>query len=284
MQLYSRLDKNTHGTLDFPVEYYYVDSTHPRYQMSFHWHKEWELMRIVQGTFQISIDDKQFSLSRGDVLLIPGETLHGGEPTDCVYECLDFDLYALFNKLSFAKPYLRPFYRKNYLPQTYFPADSNCKVNEIVSELMACFKEDCPELDTICYIGNIFSHITKHSLYSTQKDTADSRWAYKIKPVLEYIDAHYAEAISLTDLAQLADMNPKYFCRVFYSLTHYTPINYVNFYRIEQAAYLLDTTDLSVTTIGMECGFWESSHFTKVFKKYKHVTPKKYRQTIQQKH
>lgn len=175
MQLYSRLDKNTHGTLDFPVEYYYVDSTHPRYQMSFHWHKEWELMRVVQGTFQISIDDKQYSLSRGDILLIPGETLHGGEPTDCVYECLDFDLYALFNKLPFAKPYLRPFYRKNYLPQTYFPAIGTCKVNELVGELMACFKGECPELDAVCYIGKFFrtSPNTNCTVHKKTRPTAD---------------------------------------------------------------------------------------------------------------
>ena len=283
MQLYSRLDKKTHGTPDFPVEHYYVDSNHPRYKMSFHWHKEWELIRIIEGFFQIFIDNKQFNLSKGDIMLIPSETLHGGEPDDCIYECLDFDLYALFKKLDFAKAHLRPFYRKNYITQIYFPKNDQCEFNIIANKLMHCFDDDCPELDAICYIGNIFSYIIKNGRYSTQKDNSDSRWVYKIKPVLEYIDQHFGETISLEDLARIAGMNEKYFCRVFYSLTHYTPMNYVNFYRIEQAAYMLDTTDLSVTDIGMECGFWESSHFTKVFKKYKGTTPKKYRQNLHQK-
>lgn len=284
MQLYSHLDKKSHGTLDFPVEYYYVDPSHPRYHMSFHWHKEWELMRVIDGSFQISIDNEQYHLTKGDILLIPGETLHGGEPEECIYECLDFDLYSLFKKIDFAKPHLRPFYRKDNIPQIYFPASAQYEINVLTDKLMSSFKSPCCELDALCYIGNIFSHIIKNKLYNTEKSNSDSRWTYKIKPVLEYIDTHYKESISLEDLAKIAGMNPKYFCRVFCSLTHYTPINYVNFYRIEQAAFMLDTTELSITEIGMECGFWESSHFTKVFKKYKGITPKEHRQNLRSKH
>jgi len=54
-------------------------------------------------------------------------------------------------------------------------------------------------------------------------------------------------------------------------------MDYVNFYRIERAAYLLITSSLPVTAVGLECGFAEASYFTKVFQKYKHVTPKQYR-------
>ena len=86
--------------------------------------------------------------------------------------------------------------------------------------------------------------------------------------------------LSLDDLAEVAGMNPKYFCRVFRSLTNHSPVDYLNFYRIEQAANLLDSTDLPVTEVGNQCGFWESSYFTKVFRKYKGVTPARYRQSV----
>ena len=45
--MYSLLqhEKKQHGTPDFPAEYHYIDYSHPRYHMSFHWHKEWELIR-----------------------------------------------------------------------------------------------------------------------------------------------------------------------------------------------------------------------------------------------
>ncbi len=276
MQLYTYLDKKQHGTLEFPAEYYYVDAQHPRYRMGFHWHKEWELLQVLEGSFSVYLEDKQYVLHPGDVLLIPGETLHGGEPHDAVYTCLVFDLYGLFHKTDAVKPLLRPFYRKEYAPRLLFPASRDGTVNEISQEMTTEWGQPGYELTVLSGLGRLFAHLIRTEQYSRQT-AADSHWSDKLKPVLEYIDRHYDQAVRLKDLAQAAGMSPKYFCRVFRAMTHYTPMNYVNLYRIEQAAYLLETTDMSITEIGSRCGFWESSHFTKVFKQYKHTTPRDYR-------
>ena len=89
-------EKKQHGTLAFPAEYYYIDSTHPQYHMPFHWHKEWELIRVISGSFTAHIDEEEYTAVAGDILLIRGSMLHGGTPTDCVYECFVFDLHGLF--------------------------------------------------------------------------------------------------------------------------------------------------------------------------------------------
>ena len=112
---------------------------------------------------------------------------------------------------------------------------------------------------------------------STVTDTEMHR-IDQIKSVLEYIESNFESPLSLEELSGVIGQNPKYFCRTFKHLTHQSPMDYVNFYRVEQAAFLLSTTKLSITSIAMECGFCESSYFTKVFKKYKGVTPKKYRE------
>ena len=59
-------------------------------------------------------------------------------------------------------------------------------------------------------------------------------------------------------------------------MTHRTPIDYLNYYRIEQACFKLATSNDSIAEIGMSCGFNDESYFIKTFKKYKGVTPKKY--------
>jgi AraC-like DNA-binding protein len=133
----------------------------------------------------------------------------------------------------------------------------------------------CLSLETLSAIANLFSWLIKGERY--QKASNESRWSSRIKPVLEYIEAHYNEALSLDILAGVIGMNARYFCKVFYSLTHTTPMNYVNSYRIEQATFLLESTDLTITQIATECGFWESGYFTKVFKKYKGTTPQCHR-------
>lgn len=280
MHSFSSLDRTQHGTLEFPVEYYYVDQQHPRYQMPFHWHSEWEILRILDGHMQISLDDEQYTLSKGDILLIRGGMLHGGEPENCVYECLVFDLYGIFHRIEMVKLYLRPFYRQTYLPQSLYLSDSCPEVSDTVEKLMEVFSlgNNCPELETVAALSRLFAWIRNSGNYTEVSPSEDSgSRTDRIKPVLEFIETHYSQSLTLKDLSLAAGMNPKYFCRVFRSLTHHSPMDYLNFYRIEQAAHMLDSTELSVTEVGNRCGFWESSYFTKVFRKYKEITPLQYR-------
>lgn len=64
-------------------------------------------------------------------------------------------------------------------------------------------------------------------------------------------------------------------------MTHRTPIEYLNYYRLERASYLLTSTDLPVTQVAMDCGFNDLSYFIRSFKKYRGITPKKYRDRAQ---
>ena len=283
MHALTHLDRKQHGTDAFPVEYYYVDGQHPRYQMPFHWHNAWEILRVLDGTLHISLDREQYSVRSGDVLLIRGGVLHGGEPENCVYECLVFDLYGIFRSMEMVKPYLRPFYRQTSIPRSFYPAEENCPVTAMAGELMGIFSggSGCPELETVAGLCRLFAWIRKNGQCEnlSAQEGSDSR-TDRIKPVLEHIESHYSMPLTLNDLAEVAGMNPKYFCRVFRSLTNHSPVDYLNFYRIEQAANLLDSTDLPVTEVGNRCGFGESSYFTKVFRKYKSVTPARYRQNV----
>lgn len=282
-------DKNQHGTLEFPAEYHYVDCKHPRYQMPFHWHKEWEILRILSGSFHLHLDDANYLAQPGDVFLIRGGVLHGGTPEDCVYECLVFDLHGLFRSMDSVKGALRPVYRQKLLPSAYFSAATPGKIHRIVEELMEAFRSEreanaiiCTELETIGCISSLFSWILKEHLYTSEdeKDFSTNHRMEQVKSVLEFIENHYGENLTLEQLSTVAGMNPKYFCRIFRSITHQSPMDYVNFFRIEQAAYLLDSTELPITAVGSDCGFVESSYFTKVFKKYKRLTPRQYRQSI----
>lgn len=288
-------EQKQHGTVDFPVAYYYVDENHIQYNMPFHWHKEWELIRILQGDFLLHGDESEYAARAGDILLIRDGMLHGGTPVNCVYECLVFDLHGLFRDVNPVKKYLTPIYRNLQAPLVYYP-DRYPDVYPIVEELMGAFSPDspgtykpeekavirfpaAPELIVLGNISRLFSSILQHKLYTEQiKGTVDSpRKIMQLKPVLEYMKTHYASPLTLAELAQVAGMSPKYFCRFFHSLTHQTPIDYVNYYRIEQAAHFLNSTYMTVTAIGLECGFNDSSYFVKAFKKYKGMTPRQYR-------
>lgn len=281
MHTFTHLEQTQHGSRAFPAAYYYVDDRHPRYQMPFHWHNEWEILRVKSGIFRIFLDDGEFTAKAGDVVLIRGGILHGGMPDSCVYECFVFDLYGLFQTSEMVKKHLRPFYRQEAIPQSFFPFEPEKEICKIADGLMSVFAGNttCCELETAAYICRLFAWILNSGCYTTAtvEVYGDNHRIDQIKAVLEHIETHYNSVLSLGELAGIVGMNPKYFCKFFSSLTHQTPMDYVNFYRIEHAAFLLDSTDLSVTAVGSECGFPESSYFTKVFKKYKGIAPKDYR-------
>ena len=94
--------------------------------------------------------------------------------------------------------------------------------------------------------------------------------------MLNYIALHYTEPLSLGELAGCAHMNPNYFCRFFREMTRKSPIEYLNYYRVECACEKLCMTNDSILSIALDCGFNDVNYFIKVFKKYKGTTPLQY--------
>lgn len=289
MQSFTFHESTPHGTPDFPFEYHHLNTSHPRYNMSFHWHKEWEIIHVKEGIFHASADQNSYTLKKGDILLVNGGVLHGGTPEHCIYECFLFDLHELFRDLESVKKHLRPFYRRQLIPKELYPRDEYEEVHSAVLSLSdICQKYNADpeniygvpfELMVYNCMTQLFGTLLQQRLYiPNEEGTTDSDNKIDlVKSVLEYIELHFSEALSLQDLANVAGMNPRYFCRFFRSITHQTPMEYVNMYRIEKAAQMLKSTRLPITDICMRCGFNDSSNFIKVFKKYKEMTPNQYR-------
>ncbi|HJA68207.1 hypothetical protein B5F07_02015 [Lachnoclostridium sp. An169] len=137
------------------------------------------------------------------------------------------------------------------------------------------------ELAVIGSLYEFFGYILENRLYTEGPSVQqkDARRIEHLKKALEKIESSYADCLTLDDLASEAGMNSKYFCRYFREMTHRTPIDYLNYYRVEQACFKLATTNESITDVGLSCGFNDVSYFIKMFKKYKGVTPKKYLST-----
>jgi len=284
-------EKKKHGTKKFPAAYYYVDRGHPQYHMPFHWHTEWELIRVKEGSLILHIDEQEIRAEEGDILLIRDSMFHGGAEPDGIYDCLVFDFYGLFHEMEPIKEFVRPFYRLNLIPQLHFKAEKEPEICRIAAEVMDAnynyFEEKnnsvagWKELTTVSGLGQIFALIIKYDLFreNKQESVRSSHRITRIKTVLEYIERHYQSPITLAELAEVAGMNPQYFCRAFKEVTRQSPMDYVIYYRLEQAVRLLSATDMSVMDVALECGFNDCSYFIRVFKKQKNITPNQYRKS-----
>ena len=209
-----------HGTEEFPVAYYYIDEEHLSYNMPFHWHREWEIIRILQGSLQLFIDGQEYIAYAGDILLLREGVLHGGTPAGCIYECFNFDLHGLFRNVLSVRDYLRPFYRNALLPYIHYSAEHS-GLMPMVSELLDAFHSSQPRdlcaLTTLGNLSRLFAAILQNGWYTQNAGVSSetARRADQLKTVLEYIETHYSSPLSLSELSGVIGMNPKYFCRFF---------------------------------------------------------------------
>ena len=91
-------ENKSRGTFGFPIQLYYVDSSHPQYEMPFHWHMECELILVLAGKFHLSINGVSHTLEKGQSVFIPSEFIHGGTPENCTYECVVFDMESFLSQ------------------------------------------------------------------------------------------------------------------------------------------------------------------------------------------
>jgi PAS domain S-box-containing protein len=96
-------------------------------------------------------------------------------------------------------------------------------------------------------------------------------------PVIEAMMADYAKPLTMTGLARLLGLSVSQFGRSFRKRFGVTPLRYLIGVRIGAACELLTTTGLPLSTIALETGFYDQSHFSHQFVKRKGMTPSRYR-------
>lgn len=276
-------EKKARGTFDFPIELYEIDAAHPRYEMPFHWHMESELILVLQGSIRLALNGEPVCLSAGESAFVPAETVHGGSPDHCVYECLVFDSDHFFQDGTLCRGSCEAAAAAEPGVTRRFPAESDG--GALIRSMFRAMKQRLPgyELTTAGLLWQLMGLILREHLYAPASGEAvrRSRRAGQIKEALRRIRADYAKPLTLGELAAEAGMVPRYFCRAFREVTGRTPIDYLNYYRVERAADLLWSSPESVTEIALSCGFDDPGYFTRAFRKYKGTTASGFRKTHQ---
>ena len=113
--------------------------------------------------------------------------------------------------------------------------------------------------------------------YSTTESATISASSDKLKNVLDYIDLHYAEPLTISELAELCYFSEYHFMRFFKSAMGTSFTSYLSSYRLSMAARLLLLTNNSILDIALSCGYENLSYFNRSFKKRYKKTPSEYR-------
>lgn len=262
------------GRYDLPMELYHIDVNHPKYEMAYHWHSEFEIIRILAGSLKVRLNSREFVATEGDIIFVNSETVHGATPDNCIYECivLAHEVLAVNDKVC--GQLISNLVEHVVAVNDHFKSNEK-RISDSVNHLFDIMNSNASYFEAIGALYSVFGVILKDKLYKASSGFAkeDTVKNSKLKKVLSFMRKNYSAPLTLEQISEVAGMSPKYFCYFFKEMTQKTPINYLNTYRIERAARKLLTTDLSVTDIAYGCGFNDLSYFIKTFKSIKGITP-----------
>lgn len=279
MKLSEHIEKKKHGTPQFQIQYYYVDKSHPRYIMPLHWHREFEIIKIVSGTFTARLNDNEFILNSGDILLVGSGCLHSGFPINCVYECVVVDLTMLIRQQNDAvEKYILPITQSQITLNN--PITSNQKeLCKTIDKLFLSLNQNDSyfELTVYSLLFDLISQLySKNYIRLLDNPTPNKQFSSVIK-VIDWIDKNFKENITLEFLSEFTNLNPKYLCRIFKTYTDKTITQYINECRINNACYEISEKHKSVTEAAFNSGFNDLSYFTKTFKRYNGIAPNEFK-------
>lgn len=125
-------------------------------------------------------------------------------------------------------------------------------------------------LDKILYLTEKHKDIINLSLLEIATNTDIFR-------VIKYIEEHYAESITLSDVVEYSHMSQASFYRVFKKTTGDTFANYLSRYRLSRAHKLIAETNLSLGEIANMTGFSSTAHMSRIFRQQYGMSPSHFR-------
>lgn len=274
-----------HGSAMFPLEYYHCVFPLGISNLPVHWHEEFEITLVQKGTCIYQINLHPYKISQGDILILPPGMLHGtGEQpetefiTDSFVFCLD--MLESQRTDSCTTEFFAPLTSGMLRFPVYLPAEDSMArlLGESFEKIRKTFlqKPLGYELEIKSELLHLFFLLYSQVPYQrSSQEYGDI--TEKLKLVLQFIQEHYQQGITVKELAELCHFSEYHFMRFFKRHMNMTSIEYLNQYRLEMASRQLAETNLSVTSIALESGFNNISYFNRVFKRKFGVTPMEYR-------
>lgn len=256
-----------------------------------HYHEYIEIVFGLYGTFLVSVNGQEHSLSEGDILFVNSKEPHAFRRLPgSGYICLQFSPDLLFStsRTSFEARYIMPFIMSSTSPQRHFNkselegSEMERWVSDVNREYIdATYGYELAVRADICRIFLWFIRKWKSQGVNIGIATGvRNEDLNRLENVLTYIDKNYMHPISAEKMALMCNMSYSYFSRFFKTTIGKTFSEYLTFVRVTQAEKLLVSTGYNVSQIAMETGFSNASYFITQFKKQRHMTPKKFKQRL----
>jgi len=275
--------------LSFPLRIKEYTVTAPSHGRNIpHWHEDFEIAQIMEGICRYKVNDDVILLQKGDFLFVNSGVMHVNTRGDCPFvsvRCLLFQPSLLTSNPMILSKYIEPVYRSAPFEYLFFPrnTDQSRECAEWMDLIYEAKKSGrtAYELDVLAGLHGLAACIYRHAASIASPVDQKTETADQEKAMLEYIYSHYREQITLKDIASAAYLSSHRCCEIFREKIGRSPVEYLNYYRLQAAARLLiSSPDKTIQRVGSDCGFESPAYFTSRFHRQFGMTPKEYRSRI----
>ena len=249
---------NSRGNYNYNANTYFNTDWMP------HFHKNFELIYVLDGKLSLTVNGTTEEMREGDYALILSNQIHSfhSEGRSNIW-------IAIFSE-QFV-PHFAGAVKKLEGKRSVFRCEDS--VHAFVFENLL-YAESSVTMKKACFYALCDQYLKQIPL-SERKSRNDDL----ICRLLDYVEEHYREDLTLTSVAEQFGYEYHYLSRILNQSYHINFSSLVNEYRLDHAVRLLETTDKSITDIAMESGFQSIRNFNHVFQRVIGVSPANYLQS-----
>lgn len=274
-----------HGFPGFPLQYY-LDDTRDFYnsQVNWHWHNEFEIVLVSEGTVIFHIGRHTLTLYAGEAVFINSRILHQ----------FTAEHYGIIPNIVFSPEFIAPsesvIYQKYIAPiekssLEYLVLRKTCEwqaqVLELLGQLFYCLSlESFHELQVRNLLSEAWLIINGQIPPATEESRYKDQKAFSYNSVMvmiQYIQSHYTESICLEDIASAANISKNTAIRYFHANIRMSPVDYLIKYRMGLACKMLRETSDKISHIANSVGYENTGYFCRLFRKHTGFSPNEYR-------
>lgn len=265
------------------IPYYMMRTwgTAPNTNGVMHWHQDIEVTVVLKGSMKIEIAGKQYTIHQGNGIFINSKAIHGGMSMGSDHICVRLHPILLCTNEYIEENYVTPLLSsKNFsaIPLSHeIPWQK--QIMDLITELYMFDSAKAEELPLLIesYFYRIWTLVYMNVKINQRTDKHESIRMTKLKTMMGYIQEHYAEKITLKEIAEAGNVSLGTCNSLFNKIIHRSPVAYLLSYRLNEAQKLLIQTDLSVNEIADRTGISGASYFSEIFHREYELTPREYR-------
>ena len=283
----ARRELEKHGTETFPMTVNHDDLwSFEGKNVPIHWHNDLEINLIREGEAVFQVYQKSYRVRTGEGFLLNRNVPHscsspGNEHVrySTILVRPDF-LYGDFGS-DVERKCFQPFLQNSAIPCIYLTGfDENGKeILQKLNQVEEAFdrKRFCYELKIKGLLCEAFAMILYgHRQELTKFVPANLQELERLEKMLNYLNMHFTEVISLQDLADQVHLSREVCCRLFKKMTGKTITGYLEEYRVNKSFSLVQSGQYSMTQITELVGFSNPSRFASAFRKRFGCNPGEY--------